>query len=192
MNWTNLPGTAWIQFSPAANTKQDWAWHCCLQGWIRPTWNLRNKLFLVLSSPCCLLRIWPFERSVSSCTLESCRWVSTPAKSPNTRQPCRYPKEQHLFCSWLICSSVAFCVAPSPIPVKAFCWDPAACGGVQPFGPHSAHVEIFVLFCHTSFKCSSDRYLFFLSALWWANNHHLRMSMSFLTTAVLLNKQICS
>lgn len=91
-------------------------------------WNSRNRLFLLLSSLCCLLRIWPFERSVSWCILEQCRWAGFRAKSSNTSQPWSYVKEQCLFCLWLTCChpSMAFCVAPSLISVKAFCWDPRA------------------------------------------------------------------
>lgn len=117
-----------------SNSKWGWLWHHRTLphhwwGWICPTWNSRNRLFLVLSSLCCLLRIWPFERSVSWCTLELCRWVGVWAKSSNTSQPWSYLKEQHLlFCLWLTCchSSVTFCVAPSLVSVKAFCWDPRA------------------------------------------------------------------
>lgn len=157
-----------------SDSKQGWIWHrqTLLHrwwGWICPAWNLRNRLVLVLSSLCCLLRIWPFERSVSWYTLELCRWVGIWAKSSNTSQPQSYLKEQHhLFCLWLTCchSSVAFCIPLSLISAKVFCWDPKAHVWFQRSVMHSDHVEILVWFHLTSFKCSSNSYLIFPIALY--------------------------
>lgn len=82
-----------------------------LMGWICRSWNLRNRLFLVLSPLCCLWRIWPFGRSVSWCTLKSCRWVGIRAKTSNTSQPCSYPEEQQLFAhGWLTATRPRFSV----------------------------------------------------------------------------------
>ena len=133
-NRNNRFWTAWIRFRPAAKVQPQAGLDLAsldpaplLMGWICPAWNLRNRLFLVLSSLCCLLRIWPFERAVSWCTRESCRWAGIRAKSSNTRQSRSCLREQHLrFCLWLTCcrSSVACCVVPSLVSVEAFCWDP--------------------------------------------------------------------
>lgn len=138
MNQNNCLLTAWIRFSLTAEVQPQAGLNLApsdtaprLVGWICPAWNLKNRLFLVLSSLWCLLRIWPFERSVSWCTRESCRWVGIQAKSSNTSQPCSYLKEQHL----LICSGLTgchfamaatchfLCCTVTPFCVRLFCWD---------------------------------------------------------------------
>lgn len=126
--------TAWIRFSPAAEVQPQAGLNLAssdtapwLMGWICPAWNLKNRLFLVLSSLWCLLRIWPFGRSVCWCTQESCRWVGIWAKSSNTSQPCSYLKEQHLLiCLWQTgCHfAMAFYVALSLLSVWGFLLGP--------------------------------------------------------------------
>lgn len=67
-NQNNHLRTAWMRFSLAAEVQSQGGLNqapsdtaSLLVGWICPRWNLRNRLFLVLSSLCCLLRIWPLR-----------------------------------------------------------------------------------------------------------------------------------
>lgn len=136
--------TAWIRFSLAAAVQPQAGLNLALSdtapwlmGCICPAWNLKNRLFLVLSSVWCLLRIWPFGRSVCWCTQESCRWVGIWAKSSNTSQPCSYLREKHLLiCLWWTgCHfAMAFWVALSLLSVWNFLLGPKSSCQIEALG----------------------------------------------------------